>query len=72
MGDQVDFCLKAGGLSSRIIRQEVVLAQAFEFKAPLKVLDRRGLVRRGELLEKMKRVIRKVRVGEECVILEGS
>ena len=35
--------------------EEVVLAEAFEFEALLNVLERRGLIMRGEVLEEIGR-----------------
>ncbi len=36
--------------------EEVVVAQAFEFEALLNVLERRRVIRRGEVLEEIKRL----------------
>jgi len=36
--------------------EEVVLAQAFELEAMMKVLERRGIVRKADVLEALKRL----------------
>jgi hypothetical protein len=39
-----------------VLVEEVVLAQAFEFEALLNMLERSGLIARGEVLEESKRM----------------
>ncbi len=41
---------------SAVPLEEVVLAQAFEFEALLNVLERRGVLRRAEVLQEIKRL----------------
>ena len=48
---------------SAVPLEEVVLAQAFEFEALLNVLERRGLIRRAEVLDEIKR-LRKMAPGK--------
>ncbi len=47
---------KATGQKDAVPLEEVVLAQAFEFEALLNVLERRGVLTRGEVLEEIKRL----------------
>ena len=50
---------------SAVPLEEVVLAQAFEFEALLNVLERRGLVIRGEMLEETERLKEKAEIARQ-------
>ncbi len=47
---------KAGERNDAVPLEEVVLAQAFELEALMNVLERRGLITKGAVLEEIKRL----------------
>ncbi len=47
---------KAGGRKDAVPLEDVVLAQAFELEALINVLERRGLITKGAVLEEIKRL----------------
>ncbi len=47
---------KAGERNDAVPLEEVVLAQAFELEALMNVLERKGLITKGAVLEEIKRL----------------